>query len=68
MTTASPTPGEPAALNALVALAQREHRAGRLAEAAEACRQILAIRPDIAEAHNDISQAATTALNELPKK
>ena len=54
MTTASPTPGEPAALNALVALAQREHRAGRLAEAAEACRKILAIRPDIAEAHNEL--------------
>ena len=54
MTTTSPTPGEPAELNALVALLQREHRAGRLAEAAEACRKILAIRPDIAEVHNDL--------------
>ena len=54
MTTASPTPGEPAELEALVALAQREHRAGRLAEAAAACRQILAIRPGIAEAHNEL--------------
>ena len=40
MTKANQTPGEPADLNALVALAQREHRAGRLAEGAEAYRQI----------------------------
>ena len=52
MTTASPTPGEPAELDALVALAQREHRAGRLAEAAAAYRKILALRPDIAEMYN----------------
>ena len=32
----------------------REHRAGRLAEAAAAYRKILALRPDIAEAHNDL--------------
>ena len=42
MTAASQTPGEPAELDALAALAQREHRAGRLAEAAAAYRQILA--------------------------
>ena len=54
MTTASQTPGEPAELDALVALAQREHRAGRLAEAAAAYRKILALRPDIAEVHNNL--------------
>ena len=54
MTTARQTPEEPAELRDLVALAQREHRAGRLAEAAAACRQILAIRPQLAEVHNDL--------------
>jgi Tfp pilus assembly protein PilF len=54
MTTANPTPGEPAELDALVALAHREHRAGRLAEAAAAYRQILARRPDVAEMHNNL--------------
>jgi Tfp pilus assembly protein PilF len=52
MTGASKTPGEPAELDALLALAWREIRAGRLDEAVAACRQILAIRPDVAEAHN----------------
>jgi tetratricopeptide (TPR) repeat protein len=51
MTAASPTPGEPAELDALVALAKREHHAGRLAESAAAYRKVLAIRPNIAEAH-----------------
>ncbi len=51
MTSASQTPGEPAELNALFALAQREHRAGRLAEAAAAYRKIIALRPDAAEVH-----------------
>ena len=41
-------------VDALIALVQREHRAGRLAEAAAAYGKILAIRPDIAEAHNDL--------------
>jgi tetratricopeptide (TPR) repeat protein len=41
-------------LDALVALALGEHRAGRLPEAAAAYRKILAIRPDIAEAHNNL--------------
>jgi tetratricopeptide (TPR) repeat protein len=54
MTTASQTPGEQADLEALVALAKREHRSGRLAEAAAACGQILAIRPEMAEVHNDL--------------
>ena len=54
MTTASPTPGYPAEFDALVALAQREHRAGRLAEAAAAYRKILALRPDVAEAYNNL--------------
>ncbi|HEX4146742.1 MAG TPA: tetratricopeptide repeat protein [Pirellulales bacterium] len=52
MTAANPTPGEPATLEALFALAQREHRAGRLAEATAACGQILAIRPDLFELQN----------------
>ena len=54
MTAASPTPGEPAELDALVALAQREHHAGRLAAAAAAYRKILALRPDAAEMHNNL--------------
>jgi tetratricopeptide (TPR) repeat protein len=54
MTTARPTPGEPAEMDGLVALALREHRAGRLAEAAEAYRKILAIRRDAVEAHNNL--------------
>jgi Tfp pilus assembly protein PilF len=54
MTMASQTTGSPAELSALIALAQREHHAGRLAEAAAACRQILALRPDIADAHNHL--------------
>ena len=41
-------------LDALIALAQREHQAGRLAKAAAAYREILAIQPDIAEAHNNL--------------
>jgi Tfp pilus assembly protein PilF len=55
MTTPSPLRGSPAELNALGALAQREYRAGRLAEAAEAFRKILAIRPEVAEVHNDLA-------------
>ena len=38
----------------LGALAGREHRAGRLAEAAAAYRQILALRPDSAETYNHL--------------
>ena len=37
-----------------MALAQREHRAGRLVEAAAAYHRILALRPDIAEVYNDL--------------
>ncbi len=54
MTAASPTPGEPAELEALVALAQREQSAGRLVEAALAYRKILAIRPDSAGICNNL--------------
>jgi len=54
MTTANPASEEPASLEALVALAQREHGAGRLAEAEAAYRKILALRPDVAEAYNDL--------------
>jgi tetratricopeptide (TPR) repeat protein len=54
MTSARQTRGSPADLTALVALAQREHHAGRLDEAATAYRKILAIRPDVAEVRNDL--------------
>jgi Tfp pilus assembly protein PilF len=54
MTTASQTSSEPDELEALVALALGEHYAGRLAEAAAAYRKILALRPDIAEVHNNL--------------
>ncbi len=54
MTTASSFPGSPAELDALVALAHREHLAGRLAAAEATYRKILALRPDIAEVHNDL--------------
>ncbi len=54
MMTSRSTPGEPAELEALVALVERELARGRLSEAAAAYRQILAIRPDIAEAHNNL--------------
>ena len=57
MTDASPTPSKPTDLEALVAQADGAHRAGRLAEAAEAYRKILAIRPDVAEVHNDLGIA-----------
>ncbi|HEX4145068.1 MAG TPA: tetratricopeptide repeat protein [Pirellulales bacterium] len=46
--------GAPSELNALVALAQREHSAGRLAEAVAAYRKIVGRWPDIAEAHNNL--------------
>jgi tetratricopeptide (TPR) repeat protein len=48
------TSRERAEFDALVTLAQREHGAGRLAEATAAYQKILALRPDIAEAHNDL--------------
>ncbi|HEX4142545.1 MAG TPA: tetratricopeptide repeat protein [Pirellulales bacterium] len=54
MTTASPTPGGPADLAALAAVAEHQQRAGRLAEAAAAYRAILALRPDCAEVHNSL--------------
>src|ERR1700729_3843017 len=54
MTTSSQTPPEPGDLAALIALAQREHLAGRLAEAAAAYRKILALRTDIAEVYNNL--------------
>ncbi|HEX4143943.1 MAG TPA: sulfotransferase [Pirellulales bacterium] len=57
MTTASPTPAEPGPLAALVDLAEREQAAGRFAEATEAYRQIIALRPDLAEAHNNLGYA-----------
>ncbi|HEX4142603.1 MAG TPA: tetratricopeptide repeat protein [Pirellulales bacterium] len=51
MTTARPSPGEPAELDALLARAVGHHRAGRLDEAATAYGEILTLRPDIAEVH-----------------
>ena len=41
-------------LDGLVAQLEREHRAGRLDEAAAVCREILAIHPGIAEIHNEL--------------
>ncbi len=54
MTATGQTPDNATELDDLVALAQREDRAGRLAEAADAYRKILALRPDIAEAYNNL--------------
>ncbi len=51
MTPSSQNSHSPAEFDSLVALAEREHRAGRLAEATAAYRTIVALRPDIAEAH-----------------
>src|ERR1700691_2548383 len=53
MTPADQTPGTPN-LDALFQQALVDHRAGRLAEAAAAYRQILARRPEIAEVHNNL--------------
>jgi tetratricopeptide (TPR) repeat protein len=51
----SDTPGSPSELEALFALAHREHLAGRLAESAAAYRKIIAQRPDIAEAYCNLA-------------
>ena len=50
---ASQTPGDPAESDPL-ALALREHRAGRLPEAAAAYRKVLAIRPENPDAYNNL--------------
>ncbi len=54
MTATSQAPSAPVELESFVALARREHSAGRLSEAAAAYRKILALRPDIAEAYYDL--------------
>ncbi|HEY1786001.1 MAG TPA: sulfotransferase [Pirellulales bacterium] len=54
MTTASPTPGQPAELETLVTLALRHHGAGQLAEAAAAYRKILVLRPNSAEVYSNL--------------
>jgi len=54
MTTASQASSLPTDFDALIAVALREHSAKRLPEAAAAYRQILAIRPDIAEAYHNL--------------
>ena len=46
--------GGPNPILELAALADREHRAGRLAEAAEAYRTIIRLDPHLAEAHNNL--------------
>ena len=44
------------------ALAQREHRGGAASrEAPAAYRKILALRPDVTEAHHDLGNGAQTA-------
>ncbi len=50
----SAAPASPDEIAALAALADREHRAGRLAAAAEAYRRILRLQPSLAEAHNNL--------------
>ncbi len=54
MTDASPTPPDGAELAALFALVRREQGAGRLNEAAAACRRILTLRPNLAQPHNKL--------------
>ena len=46
--------GSPEDSTVLLALAHQEHLAGRLSEAAAAYRQVLAVRSDVAEVHNDL--------------
>ncbi len=41
-------------LDALIVLARRLHRTGRLTEVAATYQKILAIQPDFAEVHNDL--------------
>ena len=54
MTTARHTPEGQIDVDALFAQALADHRAGRLAEAAAGYRQILALRPDLAEVHSNL--------------
>ena len=54
MSAASPKPGSQAEFDALIILAESQHRAGQLIEAAAAYQKILALRPDIAEVYNSL--------------
>jgi tetratricopeptide (TPR) repeat protein len=54
MTTASQPSSLPADFDSLVVVAEREHSARRLAEAAAAYRRIVALRPDVAEVYNNL--------------
>src|ERR1700685_179173 len=54
MMTASHNPVLPVRSRPLDASAQGQHSAGQLAKAAEEYREILALRPDVAEAHNNL--------------
>ncbi|HTU25617.1 MAG TPA: sulfotransferase [Pirellulales bacterium] len=47
----------PTEFNTLVARAQEEHRAGRLTEVVETYRRMLALRPGVAEIHNNLASA-----------
>ena len=57
MTTVNPPPGSPSPLDQLLAEAKSHHQAGRFAEAAAAYRQVLAVRPKMAEVHNELGSA-----------
>ncbi|HEX4143075.1 MAG TPA: sulfotransferase [Pirellulales bacterium] len=59
MTTASQPPDLPAGIDLLFELALHERRAGRLEEAAAAYRRVLAIRPNLAEAHVNLGNVLT---------
>ncbi|HEX4144617.1 MAG TPA: tetratricopeptide repeat protein [Pirellulales bacterium] len=54
MTTASQTQDLPIDIDALVVMAEREHRARRFSQAAATYGQIVALRPDVAEAYNNL--------------
>jgi tetratricopeptide (TPR) repeat protein len=55
MTSVTATECSPTEFDGFVALAQSEQLAGRLAEAVSAYRKVLAVRPDLAEAHNNLA-------------
>ena len=57
MTTVNPPPGSPSPLDQLLAEARVHYRAGRFAEAAAAYQQLLAVRPGVAELHNELGSA-----------
>ena len=54
MTTVNQPAGSPGSLAELLSQAKRDYEAGRLAEAAAAYRKVLAVRPKVAEVHNEL--------------